>query len=103
MREGGPVLECPACQGRELYVQRDFNQMAGLVVVILGACLAPFTRYLSLVVAALVDALLYSLLPEVTVCYRCSAHFRGFRRNPLHKPYDLHTAEQYGPHPPSLE
>lgn len=87
---------CPACQGRQFYVQRDFNQRAGLAIVVVGAVLAPFTPYYSsLVVAALVDAALYAMLPEIAVCYRCKAHFRGFRRNPGHQAFDLHLAEQY--------
>jgi DNA-directed RNA polymerase subunit RPC12/RpoP len=98
---GGPVEKCPACGGLEIYVQRDFNQKAGLVVVVIGALFAPFTHYLSLVAAALLDAFLYMLLPEIEVCYRCLAHFRGFPRNPAHKPYDLHTAEQYSKGPQS--
>jgi hypothetical protein len=87
---------CPACDARHLYVQRDFNQKAGLAIVVLGSALAPFTPYYSsLFVAALVDAGLYALLPEITICYRCQAHFRGFVRNPTHQPFDLHLAEQY--------
>jgi DNA-directed RNA polymerase subunit RPC12/RpoP len=101
LQEGPLVGHCPACGGRQLYVQRDFNQKVGLGVVVLGALLAPFTPYYSsLVVAALVDAGLYMLLPEITVCYRCHAHFRGFRRNPQHQPFDLHLAEQYDVRPP---
>ena len=87
---------CPACRSRDLYVQRDFNQKVGLAVVALGAALAPFTPYYSsLFAAALVDAALYAVLPEITVCYRCHAHFRGFARNPEHAAFDLHIAEQY--------
>jgi DNA-directed RNA polymerase subunit RPC12/RpoP len=90
------IDRCPACGGRQLYVQRDFNQKAGLAVVIAGAVLAPFTPYYSsLIVAALIDAALYALLPEITICYRCQAHFRGFARNPAHQAFDLHVAEQY--------
>ena len=91
------VLErCPACGSKQLYVQRDFNQKAGLAVVAVGAVLAPFTPfYSSLIVAALIDAALYAVLPEITVCYRCHAHFRGFARNPQHTAFDLHIAEQY--------
>jgi hypothetical protein len=97
LREERIVDRCPACEGEQLYVQRDFNQRAGLAIVVLGALLAPFTPYYSsLIVAALVDAALYyALLPEITVCYRCQAHFRGFRRNPRHAAFDLHLAEQY--------
>ena len=102
LRETGVVESCPACGSSLLYVQRDFNQKAGLAIVAVGAALAPFTPYYSsLMVAALVDALLYGLLPEITVCYRCHAHFRGFARNPRHQSFDLHVAEQYDVHPPS--
>ncbi len=95
-RETRIVERCPACDSALLYVQRDFNQKVGLGVVVVGAILAPFTPfYSSLIVAALVDAGLYALLPEITVCYRCQAHFRGFVRNPRHQAFDLHIAEQY--------
>ena len=90
------VDRCPACDGEQLYVQRDFNQKAGLAIVALGAVLAPFTPYYaSLFVAAAIDAVLYALLPEITICYRCQAHFRGFAPNPRHQAFDLHLAEQY--------
>ncbi len=96
LRDEGIVDRCPACDGQQLYVQRDFNQRVGLVIVVIGAALAPFTPYYSsLFVAALVDAGLYAVLPEITICYRCLAHFRGFRRNPRHEAFDLHIAEQY--------
>lgn len=90
------VTRCAACGGEELYVQKDFNQKAGLAIVVLGALLAPFTPYYaSLFAAAAVDAVLFAVLPEITVCYRCHAHYRGFLRNPRHEKYDLHRAEQY--------
>jgi hypothetical protein len=95
VREQRLLERCLACGGAQLYVQRDFNQKAGLAVVIVGAVLAPFTYYLSLVAAALIDAGLFLLLPEITVCYRCQAHYRRFARNPRHQPFDLHIAEQY--------
>ena len=96
VREQRIVDVCPACLGAQLYVQRDFNQRAGLGIVIVGALLAPFTPYYSsLYVAAIVDTALYLVLPEITICYRCHAHFRGFVRNPKHEGFDLHLAEQY--------
>ena len=98
LRDERVVDRCPACDGEQLYVQRDFNQRAGLAVVIVGALLAPFTPfYSSLFVATAIDAVLYTVLPEITICYRCQSHFRGFARNPKHEPFDLHIAEQYGP------
>jgi hypothetical protein len=98
------VERCPACDSVLLYVQRDFNQKVGLGIVVAGAILAPFTPfYSSLIVAGLVDAGLYALLPEITVCYRCQAHFRGFARNPKHQAFDLHIAEQYDVKVPPAE
>lgn len=97
IRERRVVDRCPACSGEQFYVQRDFNQKAGLLIVIVGAALAPFTPYYaSLFAAAAIDAILYVWLPEIAVCYRCQAHFRGFTRNPKHEAFDLHLAEQYG-------
>jgi hypothetical protein len=102
LRDARVVDRCPACGGQQLYVQRDFNQKAGLAIVVAGALLAPFTPYYaSLFAAALLDAALYALLPEITICYRCQAHFRGFVRNRGHAAFDLHTAEQYGTQPRS--
>jgi hypothetical protein len=95
-RRDGLIENCPACRSRDLYVQRDFNQKVGLGIVVVGAAFAPFTPYYaSLIAAALVDAVLYAVLPEITVCYRCHAHLRGFARNPQHAAFDLHIAEQY--------
>ena len=97
LRETRVVDVCPACEGKAFYVQRDFNQKVGLGIVVVGGLLAPFTPfYSSLIVAALVDAALYLVLPEITICYRCLAHFRGFAKNPKHEAFDLHVAEQYG-------
>jgi hypothetical protein len=96
VRESRRIQTCLACGGRELYVQRDFNQRAGLAIVIAGAALAPFTPYYSsLFAAALIDAGLYALLPEIAICYRCKAHYRRFGRNPEHQPFDLHIDEKY--------
>jgi predicted RNA-binding Zn-ribbon protein involved in translation (DUF1610 family) len=104
LRDTRVVEACPACGNGLLYVQRDFNQKAGLAVVIVGAVLAPFTPfYSSLFVAGAVDAVLYAMLADVTVCYRCQAHMRGFARNPSHHAFDLHVAEQYSTHPPAAD
>jgi DNA-directed RNA polymerase subunit RPC12/RpoP len=100
LREKRLVDRCPACGGEQFYLQSDFNQRLGLAIVVLGAALAPFTPYYaSLFVAAALDAALYLLLPRVTICYRCQAHFRGFAKNPRHEAYDIHVAEQYGTKP----
>jgi DNA-directed RNA polymerase subunit RPC12/RpoP len=59
MRDSRVVETCPACGSSMLYVQRDFNQKAGLAIVVVGAALAPFTPYYSILILA---ALVYSIL-----------------------------------------
>lgn len=86
---------CPVCRGKEFYVQRDFNRRLGLALVILGAILAWPTRGLSLAVVVLLDLALYAVVPEIAICYRCEAIFRGLRRNPAHAGFSLSTEEKY--------
>jgi len=95
----GGLVACLACGHPELYTQRDFPRTVGISIVALAAVLAPFTWYLSLVAAALLDALLYVVAPTRVVCYRCAAAHRGFAARPAHPRYDLGIAERlrFGP------
>jgi hypothetical protein len=91
----GTLGRCPVCGGQELYVQRDFNRRVGLLLVIAGALLAWPTRGVSLVVVVLLDLALYLVVPEIAICYRCEAVFRGLKRNPRHQGFSLATEEKY--------
>ncbi len=95
----GGLTGCLACGHPELYTQRDFPRGLGLAIVAVAAVLAPFTWYLSLGVAALLDALLYRFAPAVVVCYVCGAGHRGFASEPRHPRFDRGIAERlrYGP------
>jgi DNA-directed RNA polymerase subunit RPC12/RpoP len=87
----GALTRCPVCGLKVLYRQKDFNQAIGCAVVLLAAILAPFTFYASLVVAALIDLVMYRLAGEVVICYgfRCRAHLRGLPAGPSVLPFDL--------------
>jgi hypothetical protein len=91
----GTLRRCPVCAGEEFYVQRDFNRRVGLALVVLGALLAWPTRGLSLLVMVVLDLILYAAVPEITICYRCEAIFRGLKRNPAHEGFSLATEEKY--------
>jgi hypothetical protein len=99
LEPSGGLRGCLACGHPELYTQRDFPRSLGLAVVIVAAALAPFTAYLSLFAAALLDLLLYWRVRRVVVCYVCGARHRGFEENPRHPRFDLTIAERlrYGP------
>jgi hypothetical protein len=97
------VDACPSCGKRAFYIQKDFNRNLGLGIVVLCGLIGlyyvwldqPYLFYAALGFAVLVDAVLYLLLPEVTVCYACKAVFRGTTRNPEHLGFDLHIADIY--------
>jgi hypothetical protein len=97
---------CPKCGCRDLFVRKNFPQVLGLSVVISAAVafvvLAAWrqTFWLGasvLLIAACVDAILYLLVPKMTVCYRCRAEFRG-PVNPSHTGFELAVAEKYRSH-----
>jgi len=90
----GGLVGCLACGHPELFTQKDFPRPLGLVIVLAAAIAAPFTHYLSLVVAAALDGALYWLGPEVVVCYACGAQHRGFARDPRHPAFDREIDER---------
>ena len=100
----GIVTACVSCGHDALYVQKDFNRLAGMAIVGLGiaASIYFFARsqvmfaYAALGLTALVDFLAYRFVGEVTVCYSCHAIYRGFNPNPEHEPFDLKKLEKYG-------
>jgi hypothetical protein len=94
---------CAICGNAELYKKKDFPHWLGMSILV-GACAAFLVvnayRYHTLAWAillgsALFDGLLYAWVGDVTVCYRCDAHFRGFAASEAQKPYDLGIAERY--------
>ena len=91
--EGRSVSRCAICGGERFYVQRDFNQKIGCLLVAVGAALSPFTYGISLLACLLVDLAVFMFVGEATLCYRCSAIYRGVARDPRHGAFDLHVAD----------
>ena len=89
------LLYCAICRCRDLYAQKDFNRKVGLGIAILGAVLAPFTKLISLFVCALIDLILYRVLPVITVCYRCNAIYRDFPKSTTHEGFNLGINDRY--------
>jgi hypothetical protein len=89
------VSKCAICGCRDLFIQKDFNRKVGVIIVVIGAILAPFTKLISLFVCALIDLILYRVLPMITVCYRCHAIYRGFANNSNHEGFNLGINDRY--------
>ena len=94
----GGLEGCLVCGHPELYRQKDFPRPIGVGIIVVAAVLAPFTWYISLGVAAVLDLVLYRLWPEMTVCYVCHARHRGFHDQPRHPRFDreIHERLRYG-------
>ncbi|WP_428938256.1 hypothetical protein [Fontivita pretiosa] len=84
-------------------MRKDFPQKLGLAIVaaagtafvVLAAWRQRFwIGAMILTAAVIVDAILYLIVPQITVCYRCRAEFAG-PINPNHHGFDLATGEKY--------
>lgn len=70
---------CPICTCRQFYRHKDFNQLLGCAIMLVGIILVPWTYGLSLPVFWGIDVLLHKRMrsAEVAVCYRCGSEFRN--------------------------
>ncbi len=92
--EDGGLKGCLHCSHPELYTRKRFPKKLGLAIVILAAVLAPFTNYISLLVAGAIDFVFYRVAREEVACYACGAVHRGFRAEPRHPAFDRTIAER---------
>jgi hypothetical protein len=89
------VDSCRSCGAKDLYFQKDFPRKIAIPIVLIGIVTVPWTYGLSLIAVALIDFVLYRLVPWMTVCYKCRAEYHGFNKNPSHKEFDRHIDELY--------
>jgi hypothetical protein len=99
------IDRCAACGHDQLYFQKDFNRTLGIAIIAVGAVLVPWTYYLSLLGVTILDYVVWRIVKNVIVCYRCQAVHRGYPANPALKPFDLviHDRHVYGAAPPGAE
>ena len=80
-----------------------FSTAIGVLVVGMGALLStiawyymmPVTAICILLAFALVDFLLYAVMKDVLVCYRCAASIRDSAVEEDHPRFNLEVAERY--------
>ena len=101
--EGKRVCRCLVCPSTELYVRKDFPQRIGVALVgvgIIGSSIAWYHADLMwtfgiLFATALIDVLLYALVGDALMCYRCNALYRGAEDMDSHGAFDLETHERF--------
>lgn len=99
----GPPKRCLVCGCTDLWRQKDFPQRLGLAIVAAGAAIStlfivlvmPATALGVLAFFALADLVLFALMADVLVCYRCGARHRSVSPGTGHARFSLETAERY--------
>jgi hypothetical protein len=99
----GGLRRCLVCPGTDLFVRKDFPQKLGVGIVALGfaaSCVAwnfhwIYTTFGILFATAAVDVVLYALVGNALICYRCGAHYRHVAGLETHAPFSLETHERY--------
>jgi hypothetical protein len=89
------------CPSTELFVRKDFPQRLGVAIVVVGLAASCVTWAWQMLVptfailfgTALIDVVLYIVMPECLTCYRCAARYRG-AAGP-HGSFDLETHERH--------
>jgi DNA-directed RNA polymerase subunit RPC12/RpoP len=102
LRDDG-VNYCVVCRSRDLFVRKDFPQRLGVLIVVIGFAASSVAWYYHqiewtfgiLFATAGIDVVLYLLMGEALVCYRCGAHFRNVGGLDQHAAFDLETHERY--------
>ena len=97
------LTRCLVCPSTELFVRKDFPQRVGLAIVVVGlaaSCVAWAWRELVLTFAilfgtALVDVVLYVVMPDCLSCYRCGARYSGPGVRGAFGGFDLETHEKH--------
>ena len=94
---------CMACPSTDLFVRKDFPQRLGVLIVTIGllaSCVAwaysqLYLTFAILFATAAVDVVLYVVVPDALMCYRCGAMYRGALRLEEHGSFNLETHERH--------
>jgi DNA-directed RNA polymerase subunit RPC12/RpoP len=97
------VQRCLVCPSTDLFVRKDFPQRLGVGLVIVGIVGSSIAWYYSdvfwtfgiLFATALIDVILYMMVGDALMCYRCQAQYRGVEEMDCHGQFDLETHEKY--------
>lgn len=99
----GPIERCAFCGNRAFFLQKDFDQRLGCLLIAVSLAGALFVGWRFgwiwftpvLLATVLVDWIVAHRIRPVTICYRCDAEYRDLPVNARHRGYDPHVAERY--------
>ena len=94
---------CVVCGNHEVYKKKDFPHWLGMTILIAALILSTVTYYSYekwwswsfLIGSAIIDGVMYLMVGDALVCYRCEAHYRGFKTTDAHQPFEITIGERY--------
>ncbi len=97
------MSRCLVCPSTDLFVRKDFPQRLGVGIVIVGIVGSSIAwgytytiaTFAILFATALIDVVLYLVVPDALMCYRCGAMYRGVDGMEGHGAFNLETHERY--------
>jgi len=100
---GEGIATCAVCECAALFVQKDLDQRVGCLILGGGVAVAlllwwKVSVYLfvpTLLAVWILDRFFRRWIPDVVICYRCDAEYRGFPNAAAVRPYDAHVGERY--------
>jgi hypothetical protein len=75
----GELKECPVCDRKDFFKQKDFNRKIGVALFVIAAIASIWTYGISLIVLYLMDLFLFRKLGWAVVCYNCQTIFREIK------------------------
>lgn len=84
----GILKDCPSCERKDFYSQKDFNRKLGVILFVTAAIISTIMLwrgmgpqwYLStFIVLYGADFFLFRKLNQIAICYKCEAIFRNVK------------------------
>lgn len=102
LHDGSPT-SCLVCGCSDLWRQKDFSAKLGVTIVGIGVAIStwfmmnmqPELSLGTLMVFALADMVLYGVMKDRLVCYRCHACYRNVPQTDRVAVFDLEVNERY--------
>jgi hypothetical protein len=101
--DGPQLRRCIVCPSADLFVRKDFPQRLGVGIVIFGIVASSIAwgytytiaTFAILLATALADVVLYLIVPNALMCYRCGAQYRLAEGMDRHGAFNLEIHERY--------
>jgi hypothetical protein len=101
--DGDRLRRCLVCPSTDLFVRKDFPQRLGVTIVVLGIVASsvawgfalPIATFGILFATAAIDVVLYLVVSDALMCYRCGAQYRHGQGVSEHGAFNLETHERY--------